>query len=285
MKPMSIALKAHYAQGTTTLAKLWKITQRRGLVYGFTSLDESLTFEGQLYEAPLGFTPRAIAAAMDMSVANSEIDGVLHYGAITEQDVQAGFWDGASVEEMEVNYLDLSMGAAYFPSWTIGNISTGVISLTVETRGLTQAMQQPLGEFYQELCPAQLGDARCTKDLTGLIYAGAITSVANRRVLYDALAGSVDDYYGAGLIKMLAGPNEGISKEILSYTAATGEIVLAEAFPFNLSVRETFELTPGCRKRLLEDCKAKWNNVVWFRGTDRPPGPDAIVGAKGVIDA
>lgn len=285
MKPMSPALRAHYAQGSTSLTTLWKVTQRRGVVYGFTKLDRDLLFEGVLHKSPDGFTDRAKAASMGMDVSNSEITGVLHFSGITEEDVRAGFWDGATVEEMEVNWRDLSMGAAYFPTWTVGNISTGVVGVSLETRGLTQAMQQAIGELYQELCPAQFGDHRCTKDLAPLIYVGSITSVANRRMLFDALAGQVDDYYGAGLMEMLDGPNAGIVKEILNYTAATGEIVLAEAFPFNLTAGETFRLTPGCRKRLQEDCRDKWSNVIWFRGTDRPPGPDAIVGAKGVISA
>lgn len=285
MKPMSPALRAHYAQGTTSLTRLWRITQRRGLVYGFAKMDVDVQFEGLTYRAAVGFTDRAQAASMGLDVTNSQIEGVLHFDTITEEDVRAGFWDGATVEEMEVNWADLSMGAAYFPTWTVGNISTGVVSLSVETRGLTQVLQQAIGELYQELCPAQFGDARCTKDLAPLVYVGSITGVANRRVLFDALAGQVDDYFGAGLIEMMDGPNAGVVKEILSYTAATGEIVLAEALPFNLTVGEMFRLTPGCRKRLQEDCRDKWHNVIWFRGTDRPPGPDAIIGAKGVIEA
>jgi hypothetical protein len=42
--------------------------------------------------------------------------------------------------------------------------------------------------------------------------------------------------------------------------------------PFEVVVGDAYSLLPGCRKRLAEDCRDKFNNVVNFRGFPHVPG-------------
>lgn len=75
-----------------------------------------------------------------------------------------------------------------------------------------------------------------------------------------------DDWYGEGTVQFLTGDNAGLKPiEVRSYTAATSEFLMHEAFHYPVQPGDTFIATPGCRKRLV-DCRDKWDNVVNFGG-------------------
>lgn len=57
----------------------------------------------------------------------------------------------------QVNYADLSMGARVLRKGTLGEISIGNLSFNTGLRGLTQALQQTVGELTSIRCRADLG--------------------------------------------------------------------------------------------------------------------------------
>lgn len=279
MKTQSATLAAHRAAGTTTLAHCWKITRTDGQVFGFTSCDLDLTFAGQLYLAATGFTPSAMQQSADLSVPNLEVTGMLDSASITEADLLAGRWDGAAVEIFEVNYRDLTMGRMILRTGKLGNVSAGRIAFHAELRGLTQQLQQPVGSVYAAACDATLGDARCGVNLPALQVAGAVTSVTDRRTFGDTSMTQVSDYFGAGVITWVTGANAGLKMEVRDFSA--GGFVLVLPMPYDIAIGDTYTVVPGCRKRRTEDCKAKFNNVVNFRGFPDVPLNDKILGNAG----
>jgi uncharacterized phage protein (TIGR02218 family) len=56
-----------------------------------------------------------------------------------------------------------------------------------------------------------------------------------------------------------------------------GTITLRMAFLYPLAVGDTYNLTAGCGKRFIEDCKTKFNNALNFRGEPHLPGMDQII--------
>ncbi len=44
----------------------------------------------------------------------------------------------------------------------------------------------------------------------------------------------------------------------------------------DIQVGDTFDVIAGCRKRLTEDCKVKFNNVLNFQGEPHLPGIDRL---------
>ena len=54
-KTISAALKAHLAGETTTIAYCWLCTLRSGAVFGFTSHDADIVYNGVTYLANSGF--------------------------------------------------------------------------------------------------------------------------------------------------------------------------------------------------------------------------------------
>lgn len=83
------------------------------------------------------------------------------------------------------------------------------------------------------------------------------------------------DWFTEGYITWVTGLNAGHTKRIKSYTAA-GVITLVVGLWNNVQVGDTFTIVAGCRKRLIEDCQTKFDNVLNFDGEPHLPGIDKI---------
>ena len=280
MKTRSAALIAHHATPTTSRAWCWKITRLDAQVFGFTSVDVDLTIGGVLYAAATGFTPTAIESRQDMSVTNLEVAGVLNAAVITEADLLAGVWDGAAVEIFEVNWRDLTQGVMSLATGTLGNVSAGRSTFTAELRGLLQVLQQPVGEVFSPACAATLGDTRCKVVLGPFTATGSVTAVSSARAFTDSTRAEAADYFGAGLITWTSGANTGLKMEIDTFSA--GAFTLTLPMPRTVAVGDTYSAVAGCRKRVIDDCKTKFSNIVNFRGHPYLPGNDKALGYAGL---
>lgn len=283
MKARSAGLIAHHAEPVTTRAWCWKVTRADAQVFGFTSIDINLLIGGVTYQAATGIAPSAIDAKADMSVANLEVVGMLDSAAITEADLLAGVWDGADVEIFEVNYADLTQGQMALGSGTIGNVQAGRVGFTAELRGLLQTLQQPMGDVFAPSCPRLLGDSKCQVVLGPFTVTGAVTTATSARQFTDSSRAEASDYFGAGKVTWTSGPNAGLSMEVRSFAA--GVFQLALPMPRDIAVGHTYSAVAGCRKRVITDCKTKFNNVVNFRGHPYVPGNDKVLGNAAVVSA
>lgn len=285
MKTRSIALAAHQAAETTTIARCWRYTRNDGVVFTVTDHDVPIVFNGETYSAKDGVSPTSIAQEASAAVANSEVNGFLTPTGLTEEDIFAGLWDNAFVSIFEVNYNDLSMGAMALGSGNIGEVKAGRTAFNAEMRGLTQRLQKVVGRVYTAGCPwvfGSIGSAyvpACNIDLGPLTVTGAFTAVADLRTMTDSSRVEASDYFGAGLITITSGDNTGVQMEVYSFAA--GQFVLHLPLPYAVAVGDTYSATPGCRKRYTEDCRTKWNNTNNFGGFPLVPGSDKVLGLGG----
>lgn len=90
--------------------------------------------------------------------------------------------------------------------------------------------------------------------------------------------GNVGTFDGGKLV-WTSGANTGRSMEIKAYSP--GLIVLQSAMPYPIAVGDTYTAVPGCGKRILEDCAARYNNALRFRGEPYRPGVDQLMKAAG----
>ena len=281
MKTVSTALKNHLAQEVTTLCTCWKASLTNGTVYGFTDNVEDIVYNNITYKASTGFTPSAIASNSTMAVDNLEVMGLLNSSLISEGDINAGLWDFADIEIFQVNYTDLTMGQLTLHKGNIGEIKFNNQQFTAEFRGISQRLQQTIGELYSASCRASLGDSRCKINLATITVSGSITSInINNRILTDTSLTQTAGYFDAGLLTFTSGLNKGLSMEVKQHTAG-GIIELHLPLTYTISIGDTYTMYPGCKKRFTEDCQAKFNNVLNFRGEPHVPGNDALLRVGG----
>ncbi|MFO1242339.1 MAG: DUF2163 domain-containing protein [Rickettsiales bacterium] len=274
MKTLSSALTNHLQQDVTTLATCWKLTRRDGAVMGFTDHDRDLTVSGQSYVAATGFTPTAIEGSAGLAVDNLDVEGMLDSAAISEEDIHAGKYDHAEIEVFMVNYMSPSDGILPLRTGWLGEVRYTSGKFVAEVRGLTQRLQQRVGELYSPGCRADFGDSRCKINLATFTTTGTLTGATSRTVLLDSARTENSGVFSFGRITFTSGANDGISMEIKQYTK--GKMMLVLPLPYQPQAGNAYTITQGCDKS-FSTCKTRYNNAVNFRGEPHVPGLDRIL--------
>ena len=161
MKTIPSAFQTHLDTGQTTLATLWKITRTDSTVLGFTDHDSDLVVDSVTYQAATGYTRTALQSTADLAVDNLDLEGLISSGAVTEDDLRAGKYQGAEVLISLVNYSDIAAGTVILRRGWIGQITLREGVYVAELRGLTDKLQQTIGRVFGRDCDADLGDTRC----------------------------------------------------------------------------------------------------------------------------
>ena len=272
---ISAAMLAHLALEVTTLATCWKITRADATIMYFTDHTSDIPYSGQVYLSASGYSTSPIKSTSSMAVDNLDIFCLLDDAAITASDLSGGIYDFALVEMFAVNYNDLTMGHINLKKGHIGQVSTAGDIFTAEMRGMSQVLQQTVGEIYSRNCRADLGDSRCAVNLASFTVTGTLTGATDRANFADSSRTEADDYFRGGKITWTGGANNGLSMEVKSYTLSTGAIVLQQDMPFVIAIGDTYSMYAGCDKSVAI-CRTTFSNVVNFRGEPHVPGQDEL---------
>jgi uncharacterized phage protein (TIGR02218 family) len=279
VKSPPVNLAAHYLQGTTTLAHLLKITRTDGAVYAFTSADADVTISGAsgnvTYLSAPGMDVSSIAISAGFAVDNLELTTLDDGTTFTRADVLTGKWRNAAFTLSRYNWQAPADGVDVLMAGTVGEVTINRTSVVAELRGLQQYLQQPIGSVSSKTCRARLGDALCTEALGPWTVTGTLTSVTSQQVFTDSTRAEAADYFTEGLITFTSGACAGLSAKVKTH-AAGGVLTLALPVILQLVAGDAYSLVAGCRKRLAEDCAAKFNNVINFQGEPHLPGVDAL---------
>lgn len=274
MKTLPALLASHIAQGTTTVAYLLRIVRADAQAFAFTSLDRDLVVDGITYSATQGLDVSGIVSAAGLAVDNLELT-TLHDGTLfSTPEVLSGVWKNASFVISQCNWAAPSDGVDVLLKGTLGEVTLQRNLVVAELRGLQQPLQQPIGLVISPLCRARLGDAACTKVLTSFTHTATITTAGQQTMTASSLAQAAD-YFGNGILTFTSGACSGLSQRIKTH-ATGGVLTLTLPMLLPVAVGDGITVMAGCRKRLDEDCRQKFNNVLNFQGEPHLPGLDAL---------
>ncbi len=277
MAGMDDAFRAHVESGLTTLCRCWAILRADGVEYGFTDHDRALVFDGITFKADTGLSALAVAQSTGLSVDNTEAVGALSDAAITDADIEAGRFDGAEVRAWLVNWADPSMRWLHFRG-SLGEIRRAGGQFNAELRGLTEALNRPLGRVYQKPCTAVLGDRACAFDLTEPGYFADLTvqELGDGRALrWSDLVDFEPGWFTRGRVTVQSGSAAGLWGTIKRdwFDGDSRVIELWEPIRGGLQVGDMVRLQVGCDKR-FQTCRLKFNNVVNYQGFPDIPSED-----------
>jgi uncharacterized phage protein (TIGR02218 family) len=279
VKSMSAELKAHFALPVTTIAHLVKMTRRDAFVLAVTpDHDQNIVFDGVTYQSAFGVIPSAADTSALMNVDSMDARGALLELGVNEADIAAGLWDLCDVRVMRVNYSDLTMGCEKLHRYTFGEISLGQGSFNAEFRGITQKLQQTLGDLVAPTCNADLFDSRCGVLETEGVYkfpGQVVTTATDQRQFTVSALIQAADFFTAGKIMFTSGLNAGLAMEVKQHSGG-GVFVLQEPMPYEIAEDDELTVWAGCRKRFSEDCTSKFDNAPRFRGFPSLPGQDQM---------
>lgn len=273
-------LGGHLASGATTLSWCWRITRADGEVLGFTDHDRALAFDGITFEPESGLVASEVRSGSDLSVDAQDAEGVLSSDRITETDILDGRWDNAAVEVWRVNWQDTSQ-RVLLRRGAIGQIRRGRLAFVAEVRSMAHVLGQTVGRTFQATCDAELGDARCGINLESATFKGlgSVTDLLRDRAFLASGIGSfADGWFSGGTVEWTSGANDGRRAEIMLHEVSSGIVTVAllEAPVRPITADDAFVIRAGCDKR-AETCRAKFANMVNFRGYPHIPGQDAMI--------
>jgi uncharacterized phage protein (TIGR02218 family) len=275
VKSIASPLLATYRSATPTIVLCATITRADASVFRWVGHDRDLIVAGQTFEAAPGVQLSSLVSTEGFAVDNAEIK-VLDNGAdITRADVLAGVWDGATFELAEVDWAAATPVRNVLKVGRLGNFKPQRGFFTVEFRDLRQAIQNPHETVLQPTCRYRLGDAKCTKVVTGSPFSvtGTIDSSASQYTVADAARTEAADYFGEGTFTFTGGLNAGRSEKIKTFSA--GVFVFWQQFIYPIGL-DSYTVTAGCRLRFQEDCIAKFANGINFGGEPNKRNPDTL---------
>ena len=280
MAGQSEAFLEHAARGLTTLCRAWAIARADGQSFGFTDHDRDLSFEGITFRADTGLSAAALAQSTGLSVDNTEALGALSDASVREDEIEAGRFDAAQVRAWVVNWADVDVRWLQFRG-SIGEIRRSGGAFHAELRGLTEALNRPLGRIYQKPCTAVLGDGQCrfALDTPGYFYEGQPDRVIEGRVFeWDELPGFEAEWFQRGRLDVLDGGGAGLWGAIKLDRIEDGvrRVELWEPLRHEIESSATVRLIAGCDKR-LETCRLKFNNLLNFQGFPDLPNEDWVM--------
>lgn len=280
MRDLNPGLALHLSSGATSFCTCWQIARADAVVLGFTDHDRDIEFGGIVHEAATGLRASEIVSRTGFSVGGVEVSGGLISDRITEQDLQAGLFDNAEVNIWLVNWADPAE-RELLRTGHIGEIVREDAAFRTEIRGLASALDQEQGRIYQPLCDADVGDTRCTVDLTtssnsatGQVASSdsAIHLTATGLAAFDA------GWFTGGLLSFTSGANTGKSMEITAHRKLGGldHFDLWQPLVGPIDVGNAITITAGCNKR-FETCQSKFGNHLNFQGFPHIPGTDFML--------
>jgi len=283
MRAIPDSMHAAIAAGVTTFAHVWRFTRRDGAVFGFTDHDSMLLLDGIEHAPATALAPGAIEKSNAFSVDTASISGVLDADAITEADLKRGAWDGARVEVFRVDWRDPAARVHLFAG-RIGEVRRGEAAFHAELRGLQAPLNVAVGRVFSRFCDADLGDARCGRDISGSAFrATAVVSEIISRTAFRAtgLDGYADGWFARGRLVWA----DGSQSEVATHRAdgAGAAIEILDAPGDALAAGAAFTIYAGCDKSLAT-CRAKFANTLNFRGFPHMPGNDAVQSGPAVGD-
>lgn len=280
MRTIHPKLQADLDAGATTLCRCWRVRRKDGLVLGFTDHDRTLVFEGTTFRADTGAGASMLQTGTGLSVDNAQAIGALSDAAINEDDLRAGRFDEAEVDHWLVDWRRPDRRVLLFRG-TLGEVRRTENAFEAELRGLTEALNQPVGRTITRTCDRALGDGKCRVDLSGPAYSHA-TSVASatsdgRLQLVDG-GSFAEGWFTGGTLVWTSGKNVDLRTSIKLDRRVKGERVIALSVAPVLEVRpgDGVRLTAGCDRR-METCRDKFNNLLNFRGFPHIPGEDWLL--------
>lgn len=282
MRAIPPDLAAHLAGGATTLCHCWTLHRRDGARLGFTDHDRDLVLGGVTHAAGTGLDASEATASLGFAVGGGEVQGALVSAGITEVDVAAGRYDGASVETWRVDWTNPEAGRLLLDVATIGEVRRADGAFVAELRGVMHRLDEERGRVYRATCSAALGDRACRVGLDDPAYRaeGTVAALdpAGLAFATDDLAAFPDDWFAGGRLAWVSGANSGLAAQVRTHRARLegGAVVeLWQPVP-GLAVGNGFALTAGCDKSFAT-CRRKFANGLNFRGFPHMPGNDFVL--------
>lgn len=253
-----------------------RIVCTNGVVVRIVEYPHDLQISGITYYSDTVYQFTGIQNGTNLTPGSIDLSSMIGISPeITLANIQAGIFDGARVFVFATDWANPVVDQEPIAKCVLGKVKVEDEAYRAECMTLIDLLNSAVGDTHAALCRLKFGGqefAGCKVDVDSLEVTGTLTSSSSNFLFADSSRGEADDYFGAGEIWFLTGPNAGVAAQrVKDFTGAGGVFEVNEAFPYRPQVGDTYRVRPGCRKRLV-DCRDKWDNVPRRGGYDWVPG-------------
>jgi uncharacterized phage protein (TIGR02218 family) len=275
-KTIDAPIAAHIATGQHTLAWAAEIIRADTTAFRWCSGSRAAVIDGDTYTPIDGLSVSSIAATVGLNVDNGKFT-IGDSDDVLREDIIDGVWNDAAYRIFQYNWASPSDGVIPWSAGWLGEATPRVGAYDLEFRDFRQALHQDTTRVHQYGCPAELGDARCTKDLTAFTISGvALSSVTSTRIVTASSLAAAADYYTEGRLLFTTGANaNGVWRQIQAH-ATGGVLTLTRALLRPALAGDLFTIVAGCDKT-PETCRDKFANKPNYQGCDTKPSVADIV--------
>jgi uncharacterized phage protein (TIGR02218 family) len=279
--------------------KCWKITRTDATVLRFTTASEEITFNSELYTPVGGANDVAQNKETGLKETDTEFAGMITSDAITTEDLVAGRYRGAIIEEWVVDYMYPFLGHFDSTVYEVHNTTYDGEVWQTEVVGLFGKLQERVGRNATRTCPNIYDDDSGCDFAT--VNPGSQTEWTNVDVVsvsptypkggflghYVDLPGS-GNWFAYGIVTFTSGNNSGLHRIIKYYGAteppATFWFEAILPFPYDVEVGDLFTAKVGCCRQMQNidagttclDCEDHLMGA-YHGGYPHMPGTDKMI--------
>ena len=271
MRSISTEFKDYLATDTPTIANLWILTLKDGLIKYLTDYSDDIIYQGNTYESISGQERSAIQFNSNLTDDNFETGGFI-IDSTHESELRSGRYDNAVIEKYVINPFDHSMGSVKLVDGNLGRVKLVDGKYKAEVHSKISKLNAKTGWSCSPTCRAELGDSKCGVNLTSYTTTGTVDGINPAELKLAVTLGNTSlDFYG-GKLTWTSGNNNGTTLETKGWAA--GDLSLF-VFPVReIQLGDTFDLVQGCDKTFYT-CGFGYSNRDNFRGEPNIPGSDA----------
>jgi hypothetical protein len=243
--------------GQVTIGRNMFTTEVRGIMQAYTRTIGELTQAGcraELYDARCKVDPTSFTVTGTLTGVSA--DQMTLYDTARTEPGPTGNIAITAISNSNPGVVTLADASSFFnaePVLLYGITGPGLMP-TLNAQTIIRTVDYTANTFHLGISTATYG-----------AYSGGGQCVP---------LGESSGYFDFGLLTFTSGANTGLSGEVRNY--APGVWTLELPFPYTINVGDAYSMRAGCDKS-LGTCKAKFSNVVNFRGEPYLPGVDKIV--------
>lgn len=163
MKEMGEDFAEALATGVTTTCLCWMLSRADGFVLAVTDHDRALTVAGRTYEPGGALEGLDFSSSASLAPGQAGARGAVSHEAISEEDLDAGLWDGARIGVIRTDW-QAPERSVHVWSGRLTRLQRRVAGFEAELVSLKADFERPVGRVYARRCDAAFGDARCGAD-------------------------------------------------------------------------------------------------------------------------
>lgn len=238
--------------------------------------DSLIQFEGKIY-SPVPFVRDPISVSSSNSVDGYRIGIDNANKGITRMILENRFSGGRIVLRKVFRPTPSRLSSVVLFDGKIQSIEVSQVTVSLVAASILEAFNQEMPRrLFQTRCNYRFGGEWCGVDATSVKrnhYGSAMRGSTTQRIIDPTLIGFEDNYWDAGFVVMMEGPDLEIARPVARFDSEFGKLVLRFPFP-NSPVGYRYRVRQGCKKTKA-DCNDRHNNLRNYGAfAEVPPKPD-----------